>query len=86
MCWTLKEALLKARGVGLSGSLTEFSVDIDHDPPRLTWETERASDIGPNPSGETWTLAFVPVEDGYVGAVAVKSSSVRLRPQRALER
>ena len=36
MCWTLKEALLKARGVGLTASLTEFLVDIDQDPPHLT--------------------------------------------------
>lgn len=27
ICWTLKEALLKARGIGLTGSLTCFSVD-----------------------------------------------------------
>lgn len=85
MCWTLKEALLKARGVGLSGSLTDFSVDIDRDPPQLTWEVEKASDTESDVTGEAdkaWTLAFLPVADGYVGAVAVNASSVQLRPHR----
>ena len=33
-------------------------------------------------SDEAWTLAFLPVEKGYVGAVAVQSSSIQLRPHR----
>ncbi len=86
MCWTLKEALLKARGVGLSGSLTDFSVDIDRDPPQLTWEIERASDTGSDATDEAWTLAFLPVEDSYIGAVAVSASSVQLRPHRDVDR
>jgi len=89
MCWTLKEALLKARGVGLSGSLTDFSVDIDRDPPKLTWEVEGASDTGSDATDKAdkaWTLAFLPVEDDYIGAVAVNASSVQLRPHRDVDR
>ena len=79
MCWTLKEALLKARGVGLTASLTDFSVDIDCDPPQLTWEVEAAS----GHADDTWTLAFLPVEAGYLGAIAVRASSVRLERARS---
>ena len=75
MCWTLKEALLKARGVGLSGSLTDFSVDIDSDPPQLTWGR-----VSP-PNTATWSLGFLPTVENYVGAVAVDSPSWELCPR-----
>ncbi len=75
MCWTLKEALLKARGVGLSGSLTDFSVDIDSDPPQLTWGR-----VSP-PNAATWSLGFLPTVENYVGAVAVDSPSWELCPR-----
>ena len=77
---------MKARGVGLTASLTEFSVDIDRDPPHLTWEDEAASDRQPDKNSDVWTLAFVPVDAGYVGAVAAKVSSVRLKSHRGIAR
>ena len=75
MCWTLKEAYLKARGVGLSGSLTDFSVDIDSDPPRVLWAAGAWSD-----DEAEWSLGFVPTPNGYLGAVAVHSPVWELRP------
>ncbi len=72
-CWTLKEALLKARGVGLSGSLTDFTVDFEGAPPGLTWH--RAT---PGQSEPVWSLGFVPVWDDYIGAIAVESRSWQL--------
>lgn len=75
-CWTLKEAVLKARGVGLSGSLTDFSVDIEADPPQVSW-----SDPAARRSQGNWSLGFVPVWDRYIGAVAVESPSWALRPR-----
>jgi len=66
-CWTRKEALIKAIGMGLSIPLDSFSVTTSlEEPPRLlrcTWNSEEAS---------RWTLLHLGPAQGYVGALAVE--------------
>jgi len=64
-CWTRKEAVVKARGVGLSLPLHTFEVSIRPEAePRLVWVT-------PDPA-ENWRLMTVIPRPGYVGALAVE--------------
>jgi len=56
--WTGKEAVLKARGVGLFGGVEEISISLDG-----SAETIRTG-------GETWHIQPLMVPEGYVGAVA----------------
>ena len=72
MCWTRKEAYIKARGEGLSLPLHEFAVTLREDePPRLRWTAW--SDVEP----ETWQLVDVSADEaGYVAAVAARAPSV----------
>jgi 4'-phosphopantetheinyl transferase len=58
-CWTSKEAFLKAKGTGLSGQLDE--VDIV---PLGADEIRISADVA------GWSLAELPVGDGYVAALA----------------
>jgi 4'-phosphopantetheinyl transferase len=64
--WTLKEALLKARGVGLSGRLADVSFSPDGDgPPRISF-------TGPNPdSPADWRFAQGRLPPRYHVALAV---------------
>lgn len=56
-CWTRKEALVKARGEGISGYLSRFDVSLaPGDPARLL-------------NVEGWNLKDVPMGSGYVAAV-----------------
>ncbi|ERN43219.1 phosphopantetheinyl transferase [Rubidibacter lacunae KORDI 51-2] len=54
--WTLKEARLKATGVGISEGLAQVEVDLDH-PSRCPGEQE-------------WTIGELTVGNGYFGAFA----------------
>jgi 4'-phosphopantetheinyl transferase len=56
--WTGKEAVLKARGVGLFGGVEEISVSLEG-----AAETIRTG-------GEAWHLQPLAVPEGYVGAIA----------------
>ena len=66
-CWTRKESFIKAKGSGLSFSLTSFSVSLDPEDAtllRTDWNPEER---------EQWRLAsFIP-EKGYLGALSIKS-------------
>jgi 4'-phosphopantetheinyl transferase len=70
-CWTRKEAILKATGEGLLGSLRDFSVTlVAAEPPRLL----RMKDDDPM----QWELfSFEPAE-AFVAAVAVRARGLRL--------
>ncbi len=70
-CWTCKEAVLKATGDGLLGSLQDFSVIFEGaEPPRL----RRIRGDDP----KQWELhSFEPAE-GFVAAVAVRARGLRL--------
>lgn len=71
-CWTLKEALLKATGEGLSRDLRQLEVAFEPgEPTRLVrWETE--GDL------ERWTLARLAVPNGYAGALSVEGACEKL--------
>jgi len=72
-CWTRKEAYLKARGVGLSAPLNEFSVSFGG--------VEPARVVHPAPDsrlGEQWSLFDLPI-DGYSAALAVARECTSIR-------
>ncbi len=63
-CWTRKEAVLKALGVGLSMPLSSFEVSVDPDgPARLLW-------ADPPLNAGRWTLTDVRTETGFRAALA----------------
>jgi len=68
-CWTRKEALIKAVGMGLSVPLDSFTVSTSlAQPPALlhcSWDTDAIS---------RWSLMHLEPAPGYVGAVAVENS------------
>lgn len=65
--WTLKEAYIKARGMGLSLPLDQFAIALD--PPRISFEAALEDDPG------AWTLAHLEPDDRHTIAVAVASGS-----------
>ncbi len=72
--WTRKEAVVKALGEGLASSLTRFSVATDPDA------------VASRPTGEAslaalreWVLHDLSPMTGYVGALAVRKASPKLR-------
>lgn len=67
-CWTSKEALLKAKGIGLSGELDEVEILFN-----LEYGV-RVNGTIPN-----WTLVELNPGDGYVGALALQGPQYRLQ-------
>ena len=72
-CWTLKEAFVKAIGLGLSLPLDRFEVAFSPDEParllQTHWDEKEAS---------RWSLMTLEVEPGYVAALAVKGHNWEL--------
>ncbi len=73
MCWTRKEAYIKARGVGLSQPLDEFDVSLTRSEPAALLADRR----DPEAPGR-WSLYNLAPEDRYAGALAVEGSGWRL--------
>jgi 4'-phosphopantetheinyl transferase len=67
-CWTRKEAIVKATGIGLSLSLQSFDVPIGAD------ALPRVVDANAAP----WSLHAVPVPAGHAGALAVGGEQPRI--------
>ena len=59
-CWTRKEAYLKGLGIGLVAEPDSVAVSVGGTP-AIT-----------RPEGEPWSLCDLDLEDGFVGAVAVR--------------
>ena len=74
-CWTGKEAVLKAIGTGLTGSLAEF-----HVPPTESWRgwIEWSSGGQENQRWRCWLQPLLPC-DGYAGAIAFVDRQRRVR-------
>jgi 4'-phosphopantetheinyl transferase len=70
-CWTRKEAILKAEGVGLSRALDSFDVELLPDkPPRLLGTRERFS--------HPWTLHDLSPSSSTIGALATAQTQISL--------
>jgi 4'-phosphopantetheinyl transferase len=66
LCWTRKEAYIKAKERGLSLSLKQFDVSVSPgDPPRLLRTTFDRSE------SERWNLYDLTPAENYAGAVAI---------------
>jgi 4'-phosphopantetheinyl transferase len=76
-CWTRKEAYVKARGDGLAHPLHAFAVSAAPGSPAWLRSTSaEAADVA------RFSLAALPVGEGFVGAVAVESSRCRISSAR----
>ncbi|MBV9859992.1 MAG: 4'-phosphopantetheinyl transferase superfamily protein [Alphaproteobacteria bacterium] len=73
-CWTRKEALIKALGLGLAMPLDAFTVSLQPEASLL--------DLRGHPGAAAeWLLRNVPVPEGYTGALAVRGPGWRVRVQ-----
>jgi 4'-phosphopantetheinyl transferase len=73
-CWTAKEAVLKAFGAGLGGSLASFQVPIDdHNGQWL-----QVGDESGAPATQVWLQPLAP-HTNYVGAIALIGQQRRVR-------
>ena len=73
-CWTRKEAFIKARGDGLQLALDSFDVSLKPALPavlrRTAWDDEEPGQ---------WTIRDVSdARQGYVGAVAIRATDIRV--------
>jgi 4'-phosphopantetheinyl transferase len=72
--WTRKEAMLKATGEGIAGSLDSIEVTL------LPGEPARVVRIaGDAQSATQWSLRELSPAEGFVGAVAVRAREVRVQ-------
>jgi 4'-phosphopantetheinyl transferase len=67
LCWTRKEAYIKARGDGLFCSLDSFDVSLDPSKPAALLATRAEAD-----AAQRWTLIDIGVEPGYAAAIAAE--------------
>ena len=77
-CWTRKEAVVKAIGLGLSFGLDEFVVTVPPEPAALVMFVREDMDAS------RWTLRHLDTDIGYVGAAAIagpdQASTLRALP------
>jgi 4'-phosphopantetheinyl transferase len=72
--WTLKEAYLKARGVGLAGALDQVRfVLTPGEPISARFAPENAAD------STLWSFALLAIGDRHLAAVAIGTGAVRIR-------
>lgn len=76
-CWVLKEAYLKARGDGLSVSLSDFEVDPSRATDCLRW-----SSLGDQ---DRWRLEALAIDPPYVAALAGERGGWRVRRWSGIE-
>jgi 4'-phosphopantetheinyl transferase len=73
-CWTRKEAILKAEGVGLGIPLDAFDVTLLEDEPAELRSYEPRSKLT-----RQWVLHNLPPAEGTAGALALAHATVRVR-------
>ena len=74
LCWTRKEAYVKATGDGLSMPLSRFEVSLEPGS-----EARMRSLDGDPAKGAAWSLRHLEPAPGYVGALAVEGPPPRVR-------
>jgi 4'-phosphopantetheinyl transferase len=74
ICWTRKEAYIKAQGLGLSLPLDSFDVSLTPDQPAVL----RATRPAPGEAAR-WTLLSLKVGPGHEAAVAVDGQNLEFR-------
>lgn len=80
LCWSRKEAYIKARGMGLSLPLEQFDVSLTPgEPARLLGSREV-----PPPEGD-WSLHALFPADGYAGALVTDGADWQIRCWRAMK-
>jgi 4'-phosphopantetheinyl transferase len=72
-CWTRKEAFIKARGEGLSLSLSDFAVSLD--PGKRARLIHIQGDVA---AAERWKLEDIAVSAGYAAALAVEDRECQI--------
>lgn len=70
--WTLKEAYLKALGIGLTQPLNGFEISLDGDVPSLV------SAMGAEDTKSSWTLSELSVGPQYAAALCVEGTGWEL--------
>lgn len=76
-CWTLKEAFVKVKGVGLALPLDQFDVTVAPDGPVALLGTRPDEE-----ERERWALSDLPVDGDYFAALAVESRDVEVEHRR----
>jgi 4'-phosphopantetheinyl transferase len=74
ICWTRKEAYIKAQGLGLSLPLESFDVSLSPHEPAILRATRPDSQ-----EATRWTMLSLEIDARYASAVAVESQSVEFR-------
>jgi 4'-phosphopantetheinyl transferase len=73
-CWSRKEAVIKALGLGLSFPLDAFDVSVDPSaPPRLLASRDARLDV------HRWSMHEVAVPPGYASALVVEAGGATVR-------
>ena len=72
-CWTRKEAFIKAVGTGLSAPLKAFEVSLEPDTPARLCRVSGSARVA-----AAWSMEALRPAAGYVGAVAVRRTNVRV--------
>jgi len=76
--WTLKEACLKAMGLGLSVSLHKVAFDISGDAPRVIFDASLGEDAA------QWSFALLSPDRGYRLALALRHPRLSIGKMLAL--
>ncbi len=69
LCWTRKEAFIKATGQGLSAALDSFRVTLDPSQPATMLHIDGDRDLA-----QAWTLHDLQIAPGYAAALAYRAA------------
>ena len=75
--WSCKEAVVKSLGVGIANNLCRFTVDTDPANPAAILDFE-------NENTAAWWLQMIRPAEGFLGAIATRSTPVVLKPFRMI--
>ena len=72
LCWTRKEAFIKAVGDGLSYPLADFTVNLDKNIPEITGIRKEPEEI------KQWSLFNIVTEKEYIASLAVRGKGLKI--------